>query len=124
VLEMALLATGCQLSEAQVRTAQRQDGAFELLKQAVTNYRRHLEFTNVVLEVDGGPFRVAIPDIAEFRRLRSGLSYYCHFQLDPAATVNHPDRKWFIKGATLVKTTLDLLRRLRSQVNGMMLPDS
>ncbi len=124
VLEMALLATGGPLSEDQVRTAQRRDGAFQLLEQAVNNYRRHLQFTNLALEVGRDPFRVAIPNIGQFRRLRTDLSDYCHFQLDPAATVNHPDRQWFIEGATRVKATLDLLRNLRSQVNGIIVPKS
>src|SRR5215469_13659155 len=60
VLEMSLLATGGRLSDAQVRTAQRRDGAFQLLEQAMSNYRRHLQFTNLTLEVGGDPFRVAI----------------------------------------------------------------
>ena len=124
VLEMALLATGSPLSEAQLRTAQRRDGAFQLLDQAANNYRRHLEFTNLALEVGGDPFRVAVPNIGQFRRFRTELSDYCHFQLDPAATVNHPQRTWFIEGTARVKAALDLLRSLRSQVNGLILPDS
>jgi len=124
VLEMALLATGGPLSDEQVRTAQRRDGAFQLLEQAVNSYRRHLEFTNLALEVGGDPLRVAIPNIGQFRRLRTDLSDYCHFQLDPAVTVNHPDRQWFIEGATRVNAALDLLRSLRSQVNGIIVPES
>jgi len=124
VLEMALLATGGQLSEAQVRTAQRRDGAFQLLDQALKNYRRHVQFTNLALEVGRDPFRVALPNIGQFRRLRTELSDYCHFQADPAATVNHPQRRWFIEGTTRVKAALDLLRGLRSQVNGIILPES
>jgi len=124
VLEMSLLATGGQLSEAQIRTAQHRDGAFQLLDQAMNNYRRHLEFTNLTLEVGGDPFRVAIPNVGQFRRLRTALSDYCHFQLDPAATVNHPQHSWFIAGTTRVQEALDMLRNLRSQVNGVIQPDS
>lgn len=124
VLEMALLATGGPLTDEQVRIAQRRDGAFQLLEQAVNSYRRHLEFTNLALEVGGDPFRVAIPNIGQFRRLRTDLNDYCHFQLDPAVTLNHPDRQWFIEGATRVKAALDILRSLRSQVNGIILPES
>lgn len=124
VLEMALLATGNPLSEEQLRIAQRRDGAFPLLDQAVNNYRRHLEFTNLTLEVGGDPFRVAVPNIGQFRRLRTELSDYCHFQVDPALTVNHPERRWFIEGAARVKAALDLLRSLRSEVNGLILPES
>src|SRR5712691_693188 len=103
VLEMSLLATGGHLSEAQLRTAQRRDGAFQLLDQAMSNYRRHLQFTNLTLEVGGDPFRVAVPNVGQFRRLRTDLSDYCHFQLDPTATVNHPQNKWFITGTTRVQ---------------------
>ena len=91
---------------------------------AVNNYRRHLEFTNLALEIGGDPFRVAVPNIGQFRRFRTELSDSCHFQLDPAATVNHPQRTWFIEGTARVKAALDLLRSLRSQVNGLILPDS
>ena len=124
VLEMSLLATGGHLSEVQVRTSQRRDGAFQLLDQAMSNYRRHLQFTNLSLEVGGDPFRVAIPNIGQFRRLRTDLSDYCHFQLDPAATVNHPQQTWFIEGTTSVQAALGMLRDLRSQVNGVIQPDS
>ncbi len=124
VLEMSLLATGGHLSEAQIRTAQRRDGAFKLLEQAMSNYRRHLQFTNLTLEVGDDPFRVAIPNVGQFRRLRTDLSDYCHFQLDPAATVNHPQRTWFIEGTSRLQDALGLLRSLRSQVNGVIQPDS
>jgi hypothetical protein len=124
VLEMSLMATGGHLSEAQTRTAQRRDGAFQLLDQAMSNYRRHLQFTNLTLEVGGDPFRVATPNVGRFRRLRTDLSDYCHFQLDPAATVNHPQHSWFIEGTTRVQAALDMLRNLRSQVNGVIQPDS
>jgi hypothetical protein len=124
VLEMSLLATGGHLSEAQIHTAQRRDGAFQLLDQAMSNYRRHLQFTNLTLEVGGDPFRVAVPNVGQFRRLRTDLSDYCHFQLDPTATVNHPQNRWFITGTTRVQKTLDMLRDLRSQVNGVIQPNS
>ncbi len=48
----------------------------------------------------------------------------CHFQLDPTATVNHPKNRWFIEGITRVQKALDMLHNLRSQVNGVILPDS
>ena len=124
VIEMSLLATGGHLSEAQIRTAQHRDGAFQLLDQAMNNYRRHLQFTNLTLEVDGAPFRVAVPNVGQFRRFRTDLGGYCHFQLDPDATVNHPQKKWFIAGTTRVQKALDMLRNLRSQVNGVIHPDS
>src|SRR4029434_2188230 len=60
----------------------------------------------------------------QFRRLRTDLSDYCHFQLDPTATVNHPQNRWFITGTTRVQKTLELLRDLRSQVNGVIQPNS
>lgn len=124
VIEMSLLATGGHLSEVQIRTAQRRDGAFQLLDQAMSNYRRHLQFTNLTLEVGGDPFRVAIPNVGQFRRLRTDLSDYCHFQLDPAVTVNHPQRTWFIVGTTRVQEALAMVRNLRSQINGVIQPDS
>jgi hypothetical protein len=124
VVEMSLLATGGHLSEAQICTAQRKDGAFQLLDQAMNNYRRHLQFTNLTLEICGDPFRVVIPDIKQFRRLRTDLSDYCHFQLNPTDTVDHPQNSWFIKGATQVQKALDMLRNLYSQVNAVIWPDS
>jgi hypothetical protein len=124
VFEMAVVATGGHLTEAQMRTARRQDGAFQLLEHAMSHYRSHLLFTNLTLEVGQDPFRVAVPNLVQFRRLRTELSDYCHFQVDPAATVNHPGRSWFIAGTAAVKATLDFLRALQTEVTGLIKPES
>ena len=123
VLEMSIAAIDGRLTQEQVRMAQNQDGAFRLLRDAMNNYRQQIEFTNIALDLCGNPFRVAIPDITSFRRLRTDLSDYCHFQLDPIDMVGHPQSAWFSAGVARVQDALDLIFNLKSQLNGVLQRD-
>src|SRR5262245_57565577 len=51
VVEMSIVATGGRLTDEQIRTAQHKDGAFRLLDDAMQNSRKHLEFTNITLDL-------------------------------------------------------------------------
>lgn len=118
VIEMSIVAKGGVLTDEQVRVAHRKDGAFQLLENAMSAYRKHIEFTNMILAINGAPFGIALPDIKTFKRLRTSLSQYCHFQLDPAKTVDHAEDQWFLKGEHSIKEAIALLSSLLQQPIG------
>ena len=120
VFEMSMLATGGKFTPEQLRTAQRKDGVFELLAEALNKYRRHIEFRNLCMEVLGTPLRFPVPDIRRCKRLRADLNPYCHCQLEPQVTVRNKTSDWFVSGTTAVKETCDFLDPLLSAPQGVL----
>jgi len=122
--EMSVLATGGRFTPEQLRMAQRKDGVFQLLDQALEDYRRHIEFQNMCMEVDAIPFRFPVPDIRRCRRLRTDLNPYCHCQLDPQETIRDLAGEWFVSGAAIVAETCDFLEPLLSGPRGVLHRDT
>jgi hypothetical protein len=118
VFEMSLLAGGGLFTPAELRLASRKDGVFELLSRTFPHYRSHLEFCNLISEVNNLPIRVPIPDVHRFRRLITGISGYCHFQLDPAETVDDPQNRWLLKGVAMVRDGTEMLTDLLQNQRG------
>ena len=106
VFEMSVLATGSCFADYQLRMAQKKDGIFELLKQAMENYRKHIEFTNLILNMSNANFQVSIPNLKTFKQHRTSLSEYCHCQLSPTITIDEPESKWFKKGIGTIEKTI------------------
>lgn len=122
VFEMSVLATGGKFTSDQLSTAQKKDGLFKLLDEALNNYRRHIEFQNICMELMKTPLRFPVPDIRRCKRLRTDLSSYCHCQLDPNVTVNDPSGHWFEAGIDIVRQTCDFLDPLLTAPFGVMHP--
>lgn len=99
VFEMSVLATGGKFTSDQLSAAQKKDGLFKLLDEALHNYRRHIEFQNICMDLMGNPLRFPVPDIRCCKRLRTDLSSYCHCQLDPNVTISDPAGQWFKIGS-------------------------
>jgi hypothetical protein len=121
---MSVLATGGKLTQEQLQTAQKKDGGFELLDDALNNYRRHIEFQNICMEVSRNPVRFPVPDIRRCKRLRTDLNPYCHCQLDPEMTVRNNTGAWFVSGVASVQETCDLLEPLLNEPQGVLAPNT
>lgn len=124
VFEMSVVATGGSLTQEHLLTAQKKDGGFELLNQAFNNYRRHIEFQNICMEVAGHPICFAVPDIRRCKRLRTDLNPYCHCQLDPKTTVRDNKGSWFVSGVAIVQEACDFLDGLLRQPQGVLAPST
>jgi hypothetical protein len=124
VFEMSVLAGGGAFTPDELRLASQKGGIFELLSRKIANYRRHLEFCNLISEVNHLPIRIPIPDVRHFKRLITELSDYCHFQKDPAETVDDPQRKWLLKGIATVQDTTEMLTELLQNQRGAIPRDT
>jgi len=122
VFEMSVLATGGKFTSDQLSAAQKKDGLFKLLDEALHNYRRHIEFQNICMDLMGNPLRFPVPDIRCCKRLRTDLSSYCHCQLDPNVTISDPAGQWFKIGIDIIKQTCDFLDPLLTAPFGVMHP--
>ena len=122
VFEMSVLATGGKFTPDQLSAAQKKDGLFKLLDEALHNYRRHIEFQNVCMDLMGNPLLFPVPDIRRCKRLRTELSSYCHCQLNPQVTIPDPAGQWFITGIDIVKQTCDFLDPLLTTPFGVIHP--
>jgi hypothetical protein len=98
----------------------RRNGFFQLLDNAMDNYRKHMEFQNMCFEVSGLPLRIPIPDIRRCKRLINEVSVYCHCQLNPDNTINDPAGEWFVRGIALIDEVFDLLHPLLSTDRGVL----
>ncbi len=124
VFEMSVLATGGKFTPKQLRSAQKKDGLFKLLDEALHNYRRHIEFQNICMDLMGSSTRFPVPDIRRCKRLRTDLSSYCHCQFDPQATIRDPAGQWFVSGTAIVKQTCDFLDPLLTAPHGVIHPET
>jgi len=114
ILEMSALATGEELSENQLEDALKNDGVFRLLEEIYQDYRKYLEFCNVIIQVNVLPIEpILIPDIRSVRRYISKLSKLCHLQLKPTNTVDDPE--WLRAQMDLLTKCLDFQHEL---ING------
>ena len=120
VFEMSVLATGGSLSDDQLQMAVRRNGFFQLLENAMNNYRKHMEFQNMCFEVSGLPLRIPIPDIRRCKRLINEVSAYCHCQLNPNNTINDLSSEWFVRGIALIDEVFNLLDPLLSTHRGVL----
>ncbi len=112
VFEMSVLATGGQFTDEQLRMTRRQHGMYQLLVSAMEDYRKHIEFQNLLLRASRDTLQFPIPDIRRCKRLTTELSDYCHCQLDGSETVENSSGHWFIKGISLVEDACDFLEEL------------
>jgi hypothetical protein len=124
VFEMSIFAGGGAFAPEELRLASRKGGVFDLLSRKIKDYRRHLEFCNLVLDVNHLPVRIPIPDLRRFKRLFTDISEYCHFQIDPAETVYNPQQRWFLKGITTVRDAIEMLTELLQNQRGAMPRDA
>jgi len=124
IFEMSIAAIGGQLTSENLRTARKKKGVFNLLQESMENYRRNIEFMNMVIDQMKIPYTVPIPDLRTIRQLIDELSDYCHPQFDPLQTVNHPTGSWFIEGITLIDKAIELLGELVKQPRGAMTRES
>jgi len=124
VFEMSVLACGGAFTADELRQASKKDGAFGLLDRKIGDYRRYLEFCNLISEVNHLSIRVPIPDVRRFRRLITDLSDYCHFQRDPAETVDDPHQTWLVKGIAVVQGAIELLTELLQNQRGSIPRDT
>lgn len=120
VFEMSVLATGGRLTDQQLRIARKKQGVFQLLEDALENYRKHIEFQNLIMRSSGTPLQFPVPDLRSCKRLTTGLSDYCHCQFDPAATVTDIEGKWFITGVSLIEDAEKFLRPLLDSPRGFV----
>lgn len=127
VFEMSVLATGGCFSDYHLRLAQKKDGIFELLKQAMENYRKHIKFTNLILNMSNANFQVSIPNLKTFKQHRTSLSEYCHCQLNPTITIDEPESKWFKKGIGTIEKAIDYINdqfnKLLGAISRNSMPD-
>jgi hypothetical protein len=124
VFEMSVLAGGGVFTPEELRQASQKDGVFDLLRRKIEDYRRHLEFCNLISEVNHVPIRIPIPDVRRFRRLITEMSGYCHFQKDPAETVHDPQQRWFLKGIAAVRDAIAILTELLRNQRGAVPRDT
>lgn len=124
VFEMSVLATGGKFTPDQLSAAQKKNGLFRLLDEALHNYRRYIEFQNVCMDLMGNPLRFPVPDLRRCKRLRTDLSSYCHCQLDPQFTIHDSAGQWFITGIDIVKQACDFLDLLLAAPFGVISPGS
>jgi hypothetical protein len=124
VFEMSVLAGGGVFTPEELRIASQKGGVFDLLSRKIDDYRRHLEFCNLISEINHLPIRIPIPDVRRFRRLITEISGYCHFQKDPAETINDPQQRWFLKGIAAVRDATAMLAELLRNQRGAMPRDT
>jgi len=122
VFELIVVACGAHPPEAIVEHCRRKDGVFQALGKVIPHYRLHLEFTNLVLEVDDAPFRCAQLDIKRCKRLWSELAQYCHFIADPKKTIDAEMQTWLAAGVAIVKEADAYLRTTLTRGQLSILP--
>jgi hypothetical protein len=124
VFEMSVLAGGGVFTPEELRLASQKGGVFDLLSGKIENYRRRLEFCNLISDVNHLPIRIPIPDVRRFRRLFTEISGYCHFQKGPAETADDPQQRWFLKGIAAVRDAAVMLTELPRDQRGAMPRDT
>lgn len=112
VFEMSVLAKGGNFEDRELEKARKRNGIFDLLKNAMDNYRKHLEFCNVILDLLGNKQPIPIPNIQQIKRLITRLSDYCHPLFTPINTVEHEQNQWFVGGVTTVNEAISELKYL------------
>ena len=118
VFEMSVLVKGNKLTNENLKSADRRNGVFNLLKETMVDYIKHLTFSNIILVINNIPERINIPNLKRFKQLITELSNFCHLQFKPIETIYDPKKKWFIKGVSLVQETISILKS--SNLEGAM----
>lgn len=116
VFEMSILVKGSNLTEEELKSTDRVNGVFKLLEITMVDYKKHLTFCNLIMEINNIPLKINIPNLKMFKKLINKLSKYCHLQFKPLETIDEPNKKWFIKGTSLVQETVEILKS--SKLNG------
>ena len=124
LFEMSVFAGGGAFTPDELQLASQKGGVFDLLRGKIENYRRHLEFCNLIAEVNHLPIRIPIPDVRRFKRLITDISGYCHFQKESAETVHDPQQRWLSKGIAAVRDATEMLGELLRNQRGAMPPDT
>jgi len=100
--------------------ARRKQGVYQLLEDTLDDYRKHMEFQNMLMEVGREMVRFPIPDIRRCKRLTTDLSDYCHCQLKGDETVENLSGEWFIIGVALVNDACSFLDELIEAPRGVV----
>ena len=122
VFELIGAAINFQFTIKMLEECRKKDGVFRVLSSVMPDYRLHLQFTNLVLEVDDADFRCAELDIKKCRSLWSALAQYCHFLQDPKKTIEAQMESWLAQGIATVKEANGYLRTLLTEGRLGVLP--
>jgi len=112
VFEISILTKSKESINEIVKIASKKNGVFELLKKTTTDYKKHINFCNIIFEIHKLPYKIDTPNLKIFKRLITKLSKYCHPQYIPEESVDSVNREWFIKGVALVNETTEILNTL------------
>lgn len=103
VFETLLIIKGGRLSTEDEKRCRTIDGMFAVMRESETNYRKRVEFTNLIASLTPGMPRVALIDFTYLKRTWHETSENCHKHLRPENSFEAPERTFQKDGINMIR---------------------